>query len=253
MSGKNARETRQATLEKIQKEQKREGRKKNITMATLIVLPALILFTVAGLVIYNGSKGSGLETVPPSAAGMGQPLSLNPEAPEDAPVLSIFEDFQCPYCGVLENSLGDTFRDLADSGEANVEIHLMNFLDGGLGNSASTMAIRAAAAADEQGKFPEFHALLYQNQPEVEGQGWTSEELEAIAVEAGVPDIEKWRESYRSDQWDTYIDSIQKASADADVTGTPTVKLNGEVVTDQIKDDATLRALVAGAQGSAAE
>lgn len=246
MSAKNAREMRQATLDKLQNEQKKEERKKRNILVVLVALPALILFTVAGLVIYNASKGSGLESVPASAAGMGQPFVLNPDAPESVPVVDIYEDFQCPYCGILENTLGDSFRSLADNDEAKVQVYLMNFLDGSLGNDSSTNAIRAAAAADEQGKFAEFHAILYQNQPAVEGQGWTAAEFEQFAEEAGVEDLEKWRSSFKSDQWDAYIDSIQKASTDAGVTGTPTIMLDGEVVTDQITDEASLRALVAG-------
>ena len=84
MSGKGAREARQATLDQVRNGQKKAERKRMAVMVTLIALPAIILITIASLVIYNGSKGSGLETVPPSAAGMGQPMSINPDAPADA-------------------------------------------------------------------------------------------------------------------------------------------------------------------------
>lgn len=244
MSGKSARESRQEALDKIRQEQKSKERKGRLGWILGISIPIIALVVITVLVFVNSNQSSGLKEVPPSAAGMGQPFVLNPDAPEGVPVLDIYEDFQCPFCATFENALGETISGAASTNQARVQINLMNFLDNSLGNDSSTRAIRAAAAADEQGKFEEFHRLVYANQPEQEGKGWTNDELESYAKEAGVTDMAAWNASFKSDKWDAYIESMMKASNEAGVTGTPTIMVDGEVVTDKITDAPSLLALL---------
>ena len=57
-----------------------------------------------------------------------------------APTLDIYEDFQCPACGQVEQALGSTIKKMADAGEVKVIYHMQNFLDANLNNDSSTRA-----------------------------------------------------------------------------------------------------------------
>lgn len=244
MSGKNAREERKEILEKLQKEQKKEAnRGRNLIIAGFGAF-ILVLVVIAAVFINGNSNSSGLEEVPPSAVALGEPTVLNPDAPDNIPVLDIYEDFQCPFCGSFETTLGSGINDLADEGKIKVQIHTLTFLDANLGNSASRKAARGALAADEQGKFSEFHSIVYRNQPAQEGKGWTDAELLTFAELAGVEDLDAWKASLASDKFDTHIKAVQTKANDSGITGTPTVKLNGVVVTDQVTSIEALTTLI---------
>src|SRR5690606_37101777 len=50
------------------------------------------------------------------------------DAGEDVPVVHIYEDFQCPWCGLLEQTSGEAFTKAAQAGEIQLTYTLMSFL-----------------------------------------------------------------------------------------------------------------------------
>ncbi|CAM5294404.1 Thioredoxin-like fold domain-containing protein OS=Streptomyces griseorubiginosus OX=67304 GN=AQJ54_11200 PE=4 SV=1 [Streptomyces griseorubiginosus] len=47
-----------------------------------------------------------------------------------------------------------------------MEYHLATIIDGNMGGTGSRTAANAAAGAQDAGKFPGYHDVLYENQPE---------------------------------------------------------------------------------------
>ncbi|WP_256842396.1 DsbA family protein [Ornithinimicrobium cryptoxanthini] len=149
------------------------------------------------------------------------------DAGEDVPVVHIYEDFQCPWCGLLEQTSGAAFTKAAQAGEIQLTYTLMSFLDGNIGNDSSIRAANAAMCADDQGAFVPYHAALYAEQPE-EGAGWTDEQLIETADQVGVDDIEEFTGCLDDETHFDYVRDMQTRSNQEGVTGSPRVFIDGE-------------------------
>ena len=175
----------------------------------------------------------------------------------DAPLIEVWEDPQCPYCGLLENSIGAHLVTLAEAGTIRLIWRPTAFLDdnptvasGNISNGApdsSRHAIAAWGCAIDQGKTAEFHDEMYARQPQ-EGAGYPEATLLDIGGAIGLTGS-AYDEFARCVQEDRYLGWAQNATLafrDAGVPGTPTVLLNGrEVPLEQVQDPASVDALLA--------
>lgn len=159
-----------------------------------IVSGVLVIAIIAAVVIWavNRDKGSeeatGPQVKPPSANMKTGAYTVYPKkAKKSAPVVTVFEDPQCPGCKNLETSnLGHAIQALASSGDIELRWQILTFLDDNLRNDSSSRAARAIAAADMVGKLAPYHNTVYANQPE-EGTGYTDEQLrDDFAAQAGI-------------------------------------------------------------------
>lgn len=146
---------------------------------------------------------------------------------DDVPAVHIYEDFQCPWCGLLERTSGEAFIEAAERGEIQLTFTLMSFLDGNLGNDSSIRSANAAMCADDQGRFVPYHQALYADQPE-EGAGWTDEDLIGIAEQVGVEDIDAFTGCLDDEKHFDYIRDMQTRSNQEGVSGSPRVFIDGE-------------------------
>lgn len=138
--------------------------------------------------------------------------------PADAKVTVIeFSDFQCPYCRrfhdetlpQLRQMYGDrirfVYRDLPLTS-------LHAFAQG---------AAEAAECADEQGKFWEYHDLLFQNQTALQPA-----DLKAYAARLGL-NQSAFDACVDSHKYADEVNADVQAASDAAITGTPTFFING--------------------------
>lgn len=87
--------------------------------------------------------------------------------PSAAVVVRLYEDPRCPACEEFETSgAGPELRDATVLRDAVTEYTLASFLDDRVGGSGSKKAVNALRAALEEGRFAEYHEVLYDNQPE---------------------------------------------------------------------------------------
>lgn len=220
-----------------------------VTIAGVIAIIALIAVIAWVIIADQQAKDkatTGGASLPPGVAAMGDPISRGTPK-SGAPVLDIYEDFQCPGCEVLERSLGSTIRELAADGSVDVRYYMMTFLDGRFPGDHSNRAANAAVCAVAAGKFGELHDLVYANQPTTEGAGWTDAQLTDWARQAGITGtaLTTWETCFKDKSHNQYVNSIEDASAKAGVTATPTLKLNGKVLDmSTVKDAAGFRAKV---------
>jgi len=175
-----------------------------------------------------------------------------------APTLSIWEDFQCPACGAVEEANGAHIQELAKAGTVRLYYRPTAFLDANLVSKnqaagapiSSHRAIAAWGCAIDAGKTAEFHNLVYANQPAEEGTGFTEAQLLEFGKQAGIEgDAYTTFESCVKDG--TYMGwaaNSYKAFNDAAIPGTPAAFLNGtEIGSDVLADAAKLDALIAEA------
>ncbi|MGL5851597.1 MAG: DsbA family protein [Phycicoccus sp.] len=246
--------TRQA---KVQAVASSGGPRVNPVVAAAVVVVVAIVAVVGGVVWSQGraDDGGGTRstalTLPSGVAEAGAGYVAFPDVTPaaGAPTLDVYEDFQCPACARYEETLGSTIRELAQQGKVRLVYHVKNFLDDNLGNDSSTRAGTAAFCAADAGRFQEFHDLLFANQPAREGDGFTDARLRDLAGRAGISGsaLSTWQSCSDSGRYDAYLDSVEDRSGRDGVEGTPTVRLDGEDVTQRASTPEQLTALVEAA------
>ena len=113
----------------------------------------------------------------------------------------------------------------------------------------SVNAALAARAAQDQGKFWEYHGLLYENQ----SGGFSDERLIELAREAGL-DVERFEADLTSGRYEEAVARDFQEGQRKGIAGTPTFVINGEVLTGlqplEVYEDAIERAKREAEQGT---
>ena len=246
-----------ARAEQMAAEQRRE-RTVRIIGAIAVVAVVAIIIGLAVIVPRLSSDDSGGDLPGPDPAApvptgvygsdseyaYGVPFGT---AAETAPVLQLWEDFQCPACGALEAVNGAGIESLAEAGDMQLIWRPTAFLDNNLGNTSSAEAINAWGCAIDAGKTAEYHNELFANQPETEGDGWTTEQFVAIAENVGITGVplEQFNDCLTSGRYLPWAANSTKVFYDSNIQGTPTGILNGTVVESaNLADQGTLEQLV---------
>lgn len=200
-----------------------------------VVAVAVLLIAV---LVWVATRGGGLDAAGSSSTlPEGGGISVGPGVEADVTQVRVYEDPQCPWCGVLENSIGAGLSEKAAAGEINVTYQVMSFLDRNLCNDSSTRATNAMLCADDAGVFSAFHGTVYANQPQ-EGAGWTDDQLVGFAREAGLSgaELDTFTSCVADKPHTDYVADMQERANKDGVDGTPRLYVNGhEVTTEQMQ------------------
>ena len=106
----------------------------------------LVVALIGALVFWAATRGDGGADASGTANALpdGGGVSVGPGTDADVPQLHVYGDPQCPWCGVLENSIGGAVDELVSAGEVNLTVTLMSFLDGRIQGENSARAANAA-------------------------------------------------------------------------------------------------------------
>ena len=263
-AAKNRRDRAAAARDAANADERRRERMVRIVGAVTVVAVVVGIIGVA-LVARNSSSGGDAIAAPtadPNAALPATVLSGDDErrygvpygsAAADAPVLEVWEDFQCPACAAVEQANGDGIAALAEAGKVQLVWRPATFLDRvNLGAdpavaNSSTRATAAWGCAIDAGKVREYHDALYANHPDPEGTGYTDDQLVAIAGEAGLSgaELDAFTQCVADGTYLGWAANSGAAFQEDGIAGTPYAILNGvEVPTEILADQASLDALV---------
>jgi len=139
-----------------------------------------------------------------------------------------FGDFQCSYCGGWYRSHeAQLIKNLVTSGKAKLVWRDFDFF-----GPDSVSASEAAYAAGEQGKFWQFHDLLFQSQ-QAPNNGWANrQKLETFARQLGL-NMTQFDQSFNSGKYHSLVNSNYSLGVQAGVSAVPTFFLigpNGKIV-----------------------
>lgn len=162
--------------------------------------------------------GGGRGEAAQNGAQLGHPTLGDAGAPV---VMIEYGDFRCPYCGEFARETEPQLVDkYVESGTLRMEWRDFPYL-----GRESVGAALAARAAQEQGKFWEYHDLLYENQ----SGGFSEERLVELARETRL-DIEEFEADLGSGRHEEAVARDFEEGQRIGITGTPTFLINGEVL-----------------------
>lgn len=146
--------------------------------------------------------------------------------------LTIFEDFRCPYCKVLETGSASVYKAYVANGTLRVLFHLVTLIDTKDNGSGSLQSGNAAGCAARAGKFDEYHDVLFANQPEETTDGYSSTAM-LISLAKQVPGLDS--PAFESCvTGGTYKGLVQQNWSDFNslqLQGTPALMLDGKALT----------------------
>lgn len=145
--------------------------------------------------------------------------------PDAAVVLEEYADFQCPACGQFH----PVVKDIMDLYGDQVRLEFKHFPLITIHPYAEPSA-RAAEAAGQQGKFFEYHDLLFENQAEWSRSANPSQLFNQYARDLEL-DMELFARHQKSSVIRDHIREQMNEGRGRGVQGTPTFFLNGEQVT----------------------
>ncbi|MER5884438.1 thioredoxin domain-containing protein [Streptomyces sp. NPDC001941] len=237
MSEKNrdGKRTARERLQQQREQDKSRDRRRRVLVVSAAVVGVLALAAVAGVLAANAgddkkSDAAGPVVAPAGATGKDE-LAI-PVGAADAPsTLTVWEDFRCPACAQFENAFRDTIHELEASGALKAEYHLATIIDGNMRGSGSLRAANAAACAQGAGKFPAYHDVLYQNQPE-ETKDTFADNGKLLELAGKVPglDAPAFTSCVNDGTHDGWVRKSNDAFQKGGFSGTPTVLLNGEPI-----------------------
>jgi protein-disulfide isomerase len=140
----------------------------------------------------------------------------------NAPVQIVeFSDFQCPFCKqFFDETYPQLVREYINTGKANMVFrHLpLDFHEYALSSAI------ASSCAHEQGKFWEFHDLLFTNQ-----EALTQEDLNDYAKQISL-DTPPFADCYNNLRYAPDIAADKNYAASVGISGTPTFVVNGIII-----------------------
>ncbi|CAL9422119.1 hypothetical protein SUDANB9_01872 [Streptomyces sp. enrichment culture] len=231
------------------KQKSRDKRRRALIVGASVVC-VLGLAAVIGVIAANAGKDDGSEStgpvVAPSGAQGKDGLAI-PVGEESAKsTLTIWEDFRCPACKAFELAYRDTIHELTDAGKLKVEYHLATIIDGNMGGTGSRKSANAAACAQDAGKFPAYHDVLYDNQPPETDDAFADEDkLLDLAGKVDGLDTTLFQECVKNGKHNSWVEKSNKAFQSGGFSGTPTVLLDGKnIYQDRSMTPAKLKQMV---------
>ncbi|MEA2026234.1 MAG: thioredoxin domain-containing protein [Chloroflexota bacterium] len=190
------------------------------------------LVAVAALVLLSGGLGDNEAVavsqpgVPPPAEELRQGRTL--VQPDTTPPVSIevYEDPQCPACGQFTERIEPLIiAEHVDKGTASFTYNDYAFL----GDESWEASIAMRVAEDMDGKFWDYHQLVYHNQGSENDGGFSRERLADMAEVIGLDRAEFLElmddPSYRDD-----VAADNATGAELTINSTPSLVINGEII-----------------------
>jgi len=199
------------------------------SMAPFYAVVGVVALAGIGWLLYQSMGGGGKPVTAPVPVVMDQ-ARLNrvqgvSAGRADAPVVIYeFADFQCPACGQFASLVAPLIKErLVQPGKVRYVYYDFPIIDA---HPNAFLAARAGRCANEQGRFWEFHDVIYGQQPNWSSESDPSDLFVEYGVRAGVEEG-RFEECLRSDKYAKEVSESMELGRSLGVGGTPTLIVNG--------------------------
>jgi len=213
--------------------EQRVKRQRQQRLMTILVIVGVALALSAILIIPSLQR---------SLAPVGEIVQITPvEHPmvdgttlgdPNAPVLiEVWEDFQCPACRTFSETIEHQVIDnYVATGKVRYVFRHFPFLDDAAATRESDQAANASMCAAEQERFWDYNDILYANWNSENAGAFTDKRLVAFAETLGL-DMAAFNSCFEENKYKEQIDADKALGTSRGVTGTPSVFVNGTILT----------------------
>ena len=253
-----------------------QSRTNRATVITLVVI-AVILAVLAAVLLQNVASrhhqaaATSQTSASDSAAAVPEPDPAPPVADQqtlelihseihrdpadaqakgkvDAPVVMvIYSDFACPFCTQFAQKVEPKLDKLVEEGTLRIEWRDLAQI-----TETSPLAAQAGRAAANQGKFWEFHDVVYAAADPKGHPTYTEDSLVDFAKKAGVPDLKKFRTDMTAAETVKAVAESTQHVHSIGIQGTPFM-IVGETYINGYKDANYMTAVVKSQAAKAKE
>jgi protein-disulfide isomerase len=225
---------RARTRERRQEREKQRARNRQLVIVGVVAAVAIVLAVFLVLSNLPTEANISQETlelyadIPHSVSEEGFPVLGDP----DAPVKVVeYSSFDCPHCGVFYETVTPSLVERARAGEISFT-YVPLYGTGGIRNGEG--AARAAICAGQQDAFWPYHSALFTWQSAYANQAFDGNRLETGAANLGL-DVGAWNACLRSNETSQLLVAANAAANRLEgFTGTPTITVNGQLVTPDL-------------------
>ena len=195
-----------------------------------IIATAVLLGRGGSTPAAGGGAGAPAATGTTSVGGASVPLTIGGDVPNgvrvgkaDAKVsMDLWVDYSCPHCQEFEAANNGVINDLVAAGKLAVTYHNIEIVTD-YGTEAGSAA--ACVAVNDPGAWPAFNAALYANHSATT-DGWSASDFASFAASNGAGDATQ--KCITEEPYKGWIADNTAASVKADVSGTPTMFIDGQ-------------------------
>jgi protein-disulfide isomerase len=229
-SGRSTREQRQAKAAALRAQAaKAEARRRQAIVGGIVLV--VVALAVAVFVVVQNARHDSATASKATPANLGADNSIVVGQASAPVTLTTYEDFQCPVCNQFEQANAAQIDTWVKAGTVKVEYRPVAILDRASSTNYSTRSLNAAAAVvnSAPSAFPAFHKALFANQPPENSAGLSDDKLIELAVAAGAPKAAV-SAAVKDETYNSWTARATEAASKAGLTGTPWVKVNGQVI-----------------------
>ncbi|MDK1475612.1 thioredoxin domain-containing protein [Streptomyces sp. 549] len=263
MSKRNSQEAKREARERLRIEREKQAKKDKLKRNLGIGVAAIAVLAIAGGIgvavtnmggssdgdasdwdaaakVADSTKASGqykgYETPAGTEGKDGTDLFLGDKDAKNT--VTVYEDMRCPVCASFEQANGEVIEKDIEDGKYKAEFVFGTFLDknpsiAGTGSKNALSALGAAYNVSPEA-FLEYKKLLYsaEHHPDESGPDKFGEDEHLIELAQDIKELKgnkEFEDAVNNGTFDPWAVKMSQKFDDAkDVTGTPTVKVNGE-------------------------
>jgi protein-disulfide isomerase len=215
---------KKAAARVVREQLAREKRRQRTLWVSVAAVAVLVIAGMIGWAVA-ANQGSGGYSAP---AGVAQGDDTGVPTGDGPVKVDVYGDFICPFCKSYETATKSIVDQAVADNKITMIFHPVAFLDRTTSTEYSTRSSAASGCAADGGKFKEFAAALYENQPPEGGAGLSDDELIRIGGTVGL--VDPFAECVRDGKYRQWTEHVTEAASKRGVVETPTIFVNGKKI-----------------------